>query len=524
MNHNTLLKVDSIWRASAEGRVSRHSARALALDAERERAGMHTAIDSLPKEASASDVAHSLWAQLPVSQRNIEGLTLVRDKMAAELRTYTSGQRTADAMDELEQGQAALKDMEWQSPEARAQLKRNGQLRALLTDIPFIEEDLGTQLVTLDAAITAKPKLDSKIIDGMRDLADSREKALLEAGAPGSDAERFANRRGLLSSWLGLEPTGEEIYLGHRMGNVTGAPSDLVPQAVGVGRPTTPQGLSRANNLVLANTGRMRMSTHVAYEDWNRAQTFKFALRQRDDLGKIGHAYDGGRLEEGSLLVNPHARPTPKAWKEDPFNLVEGDESVIEDKVKQMLSQYAAEADDPDAVKALKEAAHEMGIPMTDLRVVPKRTAERYVKQFAPYRYTGTSRSSFSSSRCRLWGVRWPEMVARSWSSLGNEVSVMTARSRFTVFTTSQNLSVGPVSLENAMAPFLSSRMNPVVGTMCDTRTARMVSPLITKGTSGSTSTSLSTGVRSLGRLVKSGHVWLLKRWFRMEAMTSAMA
>ena len=66
--------------------------------------------------------------------------------------------------------------------------------------------------------------------------------------------------------------------------------------------------------------------------------------------------------------------------------------------------------------------------------------------------------------------------------------------------------------------------MKPVVGTMCETWTARKVRPLIVKGCSGVISISFSTGVRSLGRLVKSGQVWLLNRWFRIEATTSGIA
>ena len=59
---------------------------------------------------------------------------------------------------------------------------------------------------------------------------------------------------------------------------------------------------------------------------------------------------------------------------------------------------------------------------------------------------------------------------------------------------------------------------------MWETGTGRMVRPLTTTSSSGCTSTSLSTGVRSLGRLVKSGQVWLLKRWFFIDAITSGIA
>ena len=70
----------------------------------------------------------------------------------------------------------------------------------------------------------------------------------------------------------------------------------------------------------------------------------------------------------------------------------------------------------------------------------------------------------------------------------------------------------------------LSSTTKPVVGTMCETWMARNVSPLIVNGRSGAISISFSTGVMSFGRLVKSGHVWLLNRWLRMDATTSGMA
>ena len=59
---------------------------------------------------------------------------------------------------------------------------------------------------------------------------------------------------------------------------------------------------------------------------------------------------------------------------------------------------------------------------------------------------------------------------------------------------------------------------------MCETRTARTARPLTLNGRSSGTSTSFSTGVRSFGRDVKSGQVWLLKRWFFIDAITSAIA
>ncbi len=59
---------------------------------------------------------------------------------------------------------------------------------------------------------------------------------------------------------------------------------------------------------------------------------------------------------------------------------------------------------------------------------------------------------------------------------------------------------------------------------MCETRTARIERPFTLKGFSIGTSTSLSTGVRSFGRQVKSGQVWLLNRWAFIDAITSRIA
>ena len=77
----------------------------------------------------------------------------------------------------------------------------------------------------------------------------------------------------------------------------------------------------------------------------------------------------------------------------------------------------------------------------------------------------------------------------------------------------------GPVSLEKAMAPFLSSRMKPVVGTLCETWTARMVSPLIDERLLGLDLDELQHRREVVGRHVKSGQVWLLKRWFFIDAI-----
>ena len=59
---------------------------------------------------------------------------------------------------------------------------------------------------------------------------------------------------------------------------------------------------------------------------------------------------------------------------------------------------------------------------------------------------------------------------------------------------------------------------------MWETLTARIVRPLIVNGCSGAISISFRTGVRSFGRHVKSGQVWLLKRCARIEATTSGIA
>jgi hypothetical protein len=134
---------------------------------------------------------------------------------------------------------------------------------------------------------------------------------------------------------------------------------------------------------VLANTGRLRDSTRVAYDDWLAAQTYQSAIRQRDFLGKIGVPYSGRvNLKEGELLVNTKGRIIPPHWKVDPMARIAADgfdEEAVRAAAKDMVDSFVADSDHFDD---MLERAQELGHNWDDLRVVKEEDAQRYFAQF----------------------------------------------------------------------------------------------------------------------------------------------
>lgn len=364
--------------ASAEMRVSKYAGRELHKEAMRAYAAQHSAIAALPKAGSAVDTAHYWYAQLPERMRNVEGLQAVRKQQVSELEYIASGQALDEAEVALEGVKADLKEAEWGTPEWASLAGRQGEIMAYITDLPFRADDLARSIAQVDAAIVKAPPVDAKIIDAMRRLSGERENLLIEAGV--LNPERAANRKGLLGKWLGHESDGSEVFVGHRLGKVRGAKSDLVPAALGLGRPRTPEGVGAANDLKLAASGRLRQSTHVVAEDWQASQVYRQALTARRDLGQMGVQYTGGPLPEGYVLVNPKGRIVPKAWKTDRLaGLSEDAVEQIDNAAREIRDSFFA---DEAHRAALIEAAHEQGIPLTDLRLVKETVAKRYFNQF----------------------------------------------------------------------------------------------------------------------------------------------
>jgi hypothetical protein len=343
--------------AGAEARVAKHAARANALEAERAQGTMVGHLKALPKEGSNEDVAHFWWAQLPKAHRNVAGLKAVRAKQAARLEAIISGR-----------------------------IKPRGPMHA--ADLPLQAHDLSVSIAQLDAAIQAAPKLNPKVIGAVHALSGDRAKVLRQARL--LTPERAAERRGLVSRWLGVQPTGEEAFIGHRLGpHVQGAQAGLLPVSPGAGRVRLPRGVGRENRLVLANTGRLRQSTHVAGQDWQATQVYRQAVRARNDLAKMGRPFSG-RLGKDEVLINPKGRPVPPAWKTDQLARMaaHGSEDDARKAAEAVQQGFMADASDMDR---LIQQAHEQGVRWDELRVVPKKTFDRYYGQFLPARRGGTA-------------------------------------------------------------------------------------------------------------------------------------
>jgi hypothetical protein len=361
--------------ASAEARVAKGAGRELMHEANRANARMLNYVNDLPDAGSAEDFAHFWWAQLPADQRTAEGLARIRDTQRAEAALITSGRALEHIKAQMAAVKAQLRETEDLS------LKRElEELKLLAADLPARLEDLAVSIAKFDEVIASPPALNPKVIAAVRGLSQERKDILTRAGLLTEDTA--TNREGLLARWLGLEPSGDEVFIGHRLGKVRGAQSNLMPVSPGVGKARVPQGARSTNKLVLARTGRARASTHVAAEDWQSAQTYQSALTARDDLAAMGRPFTG-RVPEGWMLVNPKGRAVPPHWKTDHLSKIEelGDDAVRE-AAEQIMKGFLAEGD--GAVDDMLREAQAAGVKWDELRVIPAKTVKRYYGQFTP--------------------------------------------------------------------------------------------------------------------------------------------
>jgi len=372
--------VPGLKLATSSMRASKAAGREAAQETVRESAVMGPHLKAL-KTSGDVDESHFWYAQLPKSHRNAEGLKLVRGKQLEELEELRSGRALAS----LNKRQGAL--------EAELRASRGGEgrphyevladlqdVKALKADLPQRVEDLAKSVVRLERLAAKAPSVDERKIEALRALSEDRKKTLIEAGV--LDPDRAAQREGLVARWAGLEPTGEEIYMGHRLGKVRGARSSLMPVSIGTGRVRPPEGVSRENKLALAKSGRLQASLQPAKEDWQAAKVYKTNLRVRGDLAQMGRPLEGTRVPEGHVLVNPKGRPVPRTWKM-PEELADGgfDPDELERAARELVDDFFAE--EPHAIEAMLSEARETGL-WPELRVLPKEIAERYFKQFTP--------------------------------------------------------------------------------------------------------------------------------------------
>ena len=374
-------------------RVAKQAGRQQALEATRTRAAMtdHLLAIKKVKPGSPEDVANFWYAQLPKDYRNAKGLGLVRDKQAEELRYITSGQ----ALENLNRQEAAIRaklsgpgggtyervgaqlDNPMTSQERFALLKDLEEVKLLKTDLPQRSTDVAASIARLEDIMGRNIPANEKAIQAAHVLAQDRQRILSEAGRLNSD--KAEARKGLVSRFVGLEPTGEEAYIGHRLPRPESFRGSYAPSA-GVGRVASPQGMSE-NRLVLAKTGRLRQSLHVAGEDWHSAQVFRQSLQARKDLAALGEPFKGF-VPKGHVLVNPKGVLIPAHWKTDELSQFTDhyeDIDHLRQKAEEIVQGFMVEH--PADVQAMKDAALQGGYS-DSLRVVPKRLADRYYTQF----------------------------------------------------------------------------------------------------------------------------------------------
>lgn len=374
------------------GSVAKYAGRAQRTATDRRLAGAHRALHEVGqlKEGSDADVANFWYAQLPDAYRNASGLQMVRDMQAEHLRYVLSDEYMAD----IESTRQAIRihnaELRQQIDELPADaLDERGMLiremfrginaleryKLIEADRPILVADIGGSLARLDGLIARPPEPNREAIDAVHFLSGAREEILVDAGK--LDGGRAENRATLLARALGLEPTGEEAYIGHRLvspENYPGPPRQVPP---GTGKVKPPVGVSRENKLLLARQGRLRPSLRVAAEDWNAAGIFQQANRARDDLARMGERFTG-HIPSGSVLINAQGRTIPKHWRSDDMaQFTEGweDSETIRDQATEIVAGFLA--DTPAA-----QAAMQAEVPWEDLRVVPRRLADRYYAQF----------------------------------------------------------------------------------------------------------------------------------------------
>lgn len=333
--------------SSARGRVPKQSGKHVEAQGRRDRAAQAQSIRTLKSAGGffgrkeGVEAAHFWYAQLPPDMRNELGLRMIRQKRTVELDSYL----------------------------ASGEVDRE------------MVKSMGEGVRKLDELIANPPDVDDEIIDSMRALMDERTENLVAAGR--LDLERASVRTGLVARWLDLEPSGEEVYVGHRIGNVRGASETGMPRGISVSKTRPPEGTGAQaqNRLRLAATGRVSESLETVLKDWQASQVYKFHNISKEELAKMGEPIVG-RPKPGYVVINPQGHSLPRKWKVDEEeDLIESgldpDEILISD-VDEYIRNYIGEGADG---QAMYDIAVRNGFA-DDLRQVPADVVKRYYGQF----------------------------------------------------------------------------------------------------------------------------------------------
>jgi hypothetical protein len=338
---------------TSRARVPKQSAKLLRQEAARRKAARAQEIHTIRRtgrrgifdRSDGVQTANFWYAQIPRQHRNTGSLKLIRNQ--------------------LKQEQARL---------------RQGDIPPGLDPLDAVNviSDLGEEVAKLTQVIKSGISANEETIQAVRTLMDERKDILIRAGK--LDPDEAIQREGLVSRWLGLETSGEEVFLGHRLGSVRTAPSNLV-RGIGLGRARPPQGVGQQNRLVLARRGQLRTDLNVAVEDWQAAQAYELHNIAKGQLALMGERIVG-KPKRGYVLINPKGHTIPRYWRvsREQKAIQEGfdPEGIIVNDLDEYVRNYAAIVkDSPRDVERILEHAAQNGY-LDDLRQVPVDVFRRY--------------------------------------------------------------------------------------------------------------------------------------------------
>lgn len=349
------------------------------------------------------------FAQLPKEYRNAEGLTLAKGRLQTDLDDLTSGafsQRITGSI------RALRESLNEATGTDRFQILGDiERLRGIEADIPDRIKDVAQEVKKLDRTIARLPhmRISDGPIDAMRALMDDRRDILVRAGK--LNPETADARTGLVSRWLGLEPTGEEVFVGHRMARVKRQRPSGLPASVSLGKTMLPEGVAQENTGQLLMTGRARKDLASVVEDWQAAQVYEVHNLAKDELAQMGEKIVG-RPKAGYAVLNPKGHTLPRTWKVDDAARAadegfEPDDVLIAD-VRDYMANYLAEGE--AAITKMMQTAAAAG-HLEDLRQVPLDVVKRYYSQLLPTKIHAATPGVKEGASMIAKGVDWTNDV-----------------------------------------------------------------------------------------------------------------
>jgi len=363
----------------AHARVAKAMGRHNVSDALRIKAENAIHLRRISKLKGSKDVAHYWWAQMSPAHRNASGLQHVVNRLHTEEHYIRSGHALDDLRADLEEVNHELTQVQFGSPEYYDWISQRGAIQNRIRDLPHAADALANSAGVIKKAIKDNPTYDPRVIESLKVLEKDRRDIGVASGK--LDAAAAAERPKLVMDWLGLNPSGEEVYMGHRLGIENKPPEGLIPRSPGGGRVKLPRGWSSKNERVLLNTGRLHQTTHTAIEDWQAAHTFRSTVRARNETGLMGKDYTGGPVDwEKYHLINPKGKVIPPGWKVDQLGKLK-DAGFDQEEIRKIADESLKTwmIDNQQALDELVTLNH--GEPIPGLRVVRKEDLNRYFAQ-----------------------------------------------------------------------------------------------------------------------------------------------